>query len=114
LSERPFRHFQWDGKQLRLSCFIQPRASRDEIVGIHDNQLKIRLTSPPVDDAANTRLMNFLAKQFGVTRRQVELISGATSRRKIIIIDRPTKFPREASIRVLDQGSVDRPHSDQL
>lgn len=91
-------HYRWDDTSLLLTCLIQPRASQDEIVGIHDQQLKIRLTSPPVDGKANAQLVAFLAKQFGVAKNKVRLISGESSRRKTLTIETPTKFPERASI----------------
>ena len=98
-------HYRWDGACLRLHCLIQPRASRNEIVGIHDNQLKIRLTSPPVDGLANARLLSFLAKEFGVAKTQVVLISGDTSRRKVVSLNNPKLFPRQTLIQRPDQNT---------
>ena len=98
-------HYRWDRESLWLNCFIQPRASRDEIVGIHDQQLKIRLTSPPVDGKANTQLIVFLAKQFGVVKNKIQLVSGESSRRKILMIDAPTKLPKRALIVALNRDS---------
>jgi uncharacterized protein (TIGR00251 family) len=49
--------------------------------------LKIRLTAPPVDNAANEALVKFLASELGVSRSQVEIVSGHTSREKIVRID---------------------------
>lgn len=98
-------HYRWDGTCLRLRCLIQPRASRNEIIGIHDNRLKIRLTSPPVDGLANARLLSFLAKEFGVTKTQVVLTSGDTSRRKVVSLDNPRQFPRQALIQRPDLNS---------
>lgn len=63
---------------------VQPRASTSELVGELDGALKIRLAAPPVDGAANEELIRWLAKFFGVTRRQISIISGETSKQKII------------------------------
>jgi len=71
---------------ITLSLRIQPRASKNEIVRLENNGLKIRLTAPPVDGAANEALVRFLADQFKVTRSQVEIVSGHTSRDKIVTI----------------------------
>jgi uncharacterized protein (TIGR00251 family) len=49
--------------------------------------LKIRLTAPPVDNSANEALVKFLASELGVSRSQVEIVSGHTSREKIVRID---------------------------
>lgn len=65
---------------------VVPRASKDEIVGIHGDVLKIRLTASPVEGRANKALIAFLADQLGVRKSQVEIVAGATSRRKMIHI----------------------------
>ncbi len=65
---------------------VVPRASRNQIVGEHDGALKIQLTSPPVDGAANAELIKFLAKQFGVSKSDVEIVAGETSKSKRIKI----------------------------
>jgi len=69
-----------------LSLHIQPRASKNEVCGIQGNALKIRLTSPPVDGAANKRCREFLAELFDVPKSAVEIISGETSRHKRVRI----------------------------
>jgi len=66
---------------------LQPRASRNEIAGVHDGALRIRLHAPPVDGAANEALVAFLAERLAVPRRGVRIVTGATSRTKIIEID---------------------------
>lgn len=69
-----------------VSIRIQPRASKNEIMRMDDGRLKIRLTAPPVDGAANEALVKFLADQLKVGRSQVEIVSGHTGREKIIKI----------------------------
>jgi uncharacterized protein (TIGR00251 family) len=70
-----------------LSVRIQPRASKNEIIRREGGGLKIRLTAPPVDGAANEALVRFLSGELGVARSRVEIVSGHTSRDKIIRID---------------------------
>ena len=65
---------------------VVPRASKSEIVGEHDGALKVRIASPPVDGAANAELIKLLAKTFAVSKAQVEIIGGQTSRSKQIKI----------------------------
>ena len=65
---------------------VVPRASRSQIVGEHDGALKIQLTSPPVDGAANAELIKLLAKQFGVSKSDIEIVAGETSKSKRIMI----------------------------
>ena len=69
-----------------LSLHIQPRASKNELCGVQGNALKIRLTSPPVDGAANKLCREFLADLLDVPKSAVEIISGETSRHKRVRI----------------------------
>ncbi len=65
---------------------VVPRASKSEIVGCYDDALKVRIASPPVDGAANAELIKFLAKTFDVSKGEVEILSGETSKTKQIKI----------------------------
>ena len=76
-----------------FNIHVQPRASRDEITGIHGDRIKIRITAPPVDGKANEHLMRFLAIEFKVSKRQVILISGETGRDKRFKIEAPMVIP---------------------
>lgn len=69
-----------------LTVHVQPGAKRTEIVGVHGDALKIRLAAPPVDGKANECLLSFIAGILAVARREVELVSGQTSRRKRVRI----------------------------
>lgn len=70
----------------KISCYIQPKSSKCAIVGIHDDKLKIALTAPPVDGQANAMLIKFLANFFKKPKRDVTIISGESSRNKIVLI----------------------------
>ena len=74
-----------DGK-LTFKVRVVPRASRSEIVGEHDGALRVRLTAPPVEGAANMALVRILARAMGVSPRAVEIISGQSSRTKTVSI----------------------------
>ncbi|WP_066634861.1 DUF167 domain-containing protein [Desulfolucanica intricata] len=63
---------------------VQPRASKDQVSGLYEDAVKIRLAAPPVDGEANKALCNFLAKKLGVSRSQVELVAGQTGRNKLV------------------------------
>lgn len=84
--------YSWQGNSLTLNVRVQPRASRDEIAGVHGQQLKIRLTAPPVDGKANQTLLKFLAKTCGVPIGKVTLLSGETGRNKRVRIENP-RYP---------------------
>lgn len=61
---------------------VLPRSRRDQVVGLHGDALKVRLTAPPVKGKANRALQEFLAGRLGVSRSAVEILSGHTSRHK--------------------------------
>jgi len=94
-SDPPFITVTEDG--VILSVHVQPRASKNQICGIQGEALKIRLTSPPVDGAANKLCREFLADLFGVAKSYVEIISGESSRHKRVkIIGDSAQFNRIA------------------
>jgi len=72
---------------VRLEVYVQPRASRTELAGTHDGMIKIRIAAPAVENAANRALLDFVAQQLGIAKRCVRVISGGTSRRKLLEID---------------------------
>lgn len=96
-SELPFLTTLPNG--LILSVYVQPRASKNQICGIQGEELKIRLTSPPVDGAANKLCREFVAKLFDVAKSSVEIISGETSRHKRLRVtgNHPGQFIRHIS-----------------
>lgn len=71
---------------MKIKIYVQPRASRSEIVGMHGDALKIRLAAPPVDGAANDELVRFIAKTLGTTMSNVRISAGARSRTKTVEI----------------------------
>lgn len=72
-------------KGVTLSCRVQPRASRNALSGIMGDSLKVALTAPPVDGKANAELCRFLADKAGLSRSCVQILSGETSRTKVIL-----------------------------
>jgi len=68
-----------------FDVLVQPRASRNSIAGAHDGALKIRLTAPPVDNAANRMCIKFLAKCLGISKSRLEIIAGHAGRRKQVL-----------------------------
>ncbi|MDD5286566.1 MAG: DUF167 family protein [Desulfuromonadaceae bacterium] len=103
-SDQPLCTVNGDG--IILSLHIQPRASKNEVCGVHDNALKIRLTSPPVDGAANKLCREFLAGIFDVPKSAVEIIAGETSRHKrISICDSDTGRLARVLDRLASQGN---------
>lgn len=84
-----------DGLVLRL--YIQPKASRDSIVGLHGDELKVAITAPPVDGQANAHLVKYLAKQFRVAKSQVIIEKGELGRHKQVKILNPQQIPTEVA-----------------
>lgn len=73
--------------EVYLSIKVRPRAAKTEIVGkMDDDVLKINIAAPPIGGKANIELIKFFAKEFGVTRDCVKIISGAGGRGKLVKI----------------------------
>ena len=72
---------------VRISVYVQPRATRTEIAGMHDGCIKVRLAALPVDGAANAALAKFIAQKLAIAKSRVRVVAGLTSRRKIVQID---------------------------
>ncbi len=73
--------------ETRINVRLQPRASRDEVLGWNEaGALRARVKAPPVAGAANAALIRLLAKQLGIAKSKVTLVSGATTRNKIVEI----------------------------
>jgi|SRR6185369_3368666 uncharacterized protein len=73
-----------EGVTMRLH--LQPRSSRTEICGIQGDELKVRVTAPPVEDAANRLCIEFFAKLFKLPKSAVSIMSGHKSRHKRLFI----------------------------
>lgn len=84
--------YSWDKDDLILKVRLQPRASKDEIIGVQGEWLKVRITAPPLEGKANLHLIRFLAAQFQVSKSQIVLISGQSSREKRLRIRSPTRL----------------------
>lgn len=85
--------WRWRGDLLVLSVRAQPRASRDEVTGEHGGELRVRVAAPPVDDAANRRIVETMARAFGVPRSAVRVAAGAKSRGKTVEVRSPRRYP---------------------
>jgi hypothetical protein len=85
--------YRWLGDDLELRLRVQPRGRRDEFVEAQGDQFRVRIQAPPVDGKANGALCRFLAESFGVSLAQVELLGGAQSRSKRVLIHAPRRLP---------------------
>ena len=80
----PFIKAHADGVYLAVK--LQPRASKNEIGEALGEELKIKVTTPPVDAAANQALVDLLAEKLGCSRGAVKIVKGQTSRHKSVWI----------------------------
>jgi len=71
---------------VRLDLRVMPRASRDEVGGLRDGRLVVRVTAPPVDRAANDAVVALLARTLDVPRRAIRVVIGETARSKTVEI----------------------------
>lgn len=69
---------------VRIPVRVAPRASRAKVLGVHAGALKVALTAPPVDGAANAALIQLLSKRLGVPKGAIAIVSGQHSRDKLI------------------------------
>lgn len=87
------RWLRQEGSDLLLALQVQPRAARDEITGPLGELLRVRITAPPVDGAANEHLRRFMARTFGVPVSRVVLEKGSGARRKLLRIREAGPLP---------------------
>ena len=75
-------------KKDRLYIFlhVQPKSSKNQVVGIYNDRLKIKITSPPVDGAANKAVQVFLSKLLSISKREIIIEAGQASRQKTVSI----------------------------
>ena len=71
---------------LELRLHVQPRAKRCEISGVYGGALKLKVTAPPVDDAANRAILDFFSDLLGISRSCLHIVSGLKSRDKTLRI----------------------------
>lgn len=74
-------------KGVLLQVHVQPRAKKEEIVGLYGEALKIRLTAPPVEGKANEALRKFLARVLKIPKSAVKIVSGTSSRQKGVYLE---------------------------
>ncbi|WP_432280114.1 DUF167 family protein [Shewanella aestuarii] len=78
-----------------LNVYVQPKASRDQVIGIHGDELKVAITAPPVDGKANAHLIKFIAKLFKVAKSDVSLLKGDFGRHKQLQVSAAKLIPAE-------------------
>ncbi len=70
--------------ELVIKVYLQPRSSRNEIVGPYRDGIKVKVTAPPVEGKANEALLRFLAKAWGIAPSQIEIVRGHQAREKTL------------------------------
>ncbi len=65
---------------------VQPNSKKSQVVGIHNDMLKIKIAAPPVDNKANEACLSFLSEWFEIPKSHLELIKGESSRKKLFFI----------------------------
>ena len=70
-----------------LVVHVQPHATKTEAIGWHGDAVKIRVKAPPVAGAANEELVRYLSRAVGVPRAAVRIVSGASTRRKRVVVE---------------------------
>jgi uncharacterized protein (TIGR00251 family) len=88
-----------DDGGIRFDVLVQPRASRARVGPVHGDRIKIAVTAPPVDGEANAAVIEVVAKALGVGRGAVEVIAGASSRRKTLRVRGATRARLEEVLR---------------
>jgi uncharacterized protein len=74
---------------------VQPRSSRNQVVGLHGDALKVKLTAPPVDGAANAACIAFMAETLGLPKSALTIVAGLTGRRKTLAVAcSPARVPQ--------------------
>ncbi|MGB5985443.1 MAG: DUF167 domain-containing protein [Desulfobacterales bacterium] len=90
------RFWKADPGGIDIAAYIQPRSARNQVCGLHDGALKLKISAAPVAGQANQELIRFLSKTLKIAKRQISLRQGHTGRRKLIHIACP--LPEQAGL----------------
>ncbi len=80
-------------KYILLKVYLQPKSSKNEIMGPYRDGIKIKVTAPPVEGKANEALIRFLAKELGILPAQIEILKGHHSREKTLKLSNLNTLP---------------------
>jgi len=73
-------------KSILLKVYLQPKSSKNEVMGLYRDGIKVKVTAPPVEGKANEALIRLLAKEFGISPSSIQIIKGLHSREKTLRI----------------------------
>jgi uncharacterized protein (TIGR00251 family) len=74
-------------RQAKISLRVFPNAARNEVAGFTDGVLRVKIAAPPVEGKANKELIALLARKLGLSKGDLTIIKGYTSRNKVIVIN---------------------------
>lgn len=80
---------------VRIAVQVQPGAKKTEVVGVHDDALKLKLQAPPIEGRANEALVKFLSSELSVPKSAVAITHGHTSKRKLVEVASKGLTPEE-------------------
>jgi len=81
-----------------LKVYLQPKSSKNEIVGPYRDGIKVKVTAPPIEGKANKALIQFLAKEWKLSPSRIEILKGQHSREKTLKITAPGRIDFEGKI----------------
>lgn len=81
-----------------ITLHVQPGSARTELAGLHGDALKLRIGARPVEGAANAAVLEFVAAWLGIARREVKLLRGDKSRRKVVWVPLPADIVAERPV----------------
>ena len=73
-------------QEIILKVYLQPKSSKNEVVGPYRDGIKVKITAPPIEGKANEAVIRFLAKELGVSPSSIEIIRGQHTRQKTLKI----------------------------
>lgn len=85
-----------------VDLLVSPRASKSRVMGLHDERVKVQIAAPPVDGEANEEVVAFFSRALGLPRAQVALQSGATGKRKRLLVRGMTPLEVAARLELVD------------
>ena len=95
---------RWIGEDLELRIHAAPGAKATQVQGLHGESLRVRVCARPVEGAANSALIEFLAAELQVPRTRCVLVSGERSREKRVVVERPPRERTEQLLLAWSQG----------
>ena len=90
----------------RIAVRVQPRASRNELVGYRGDQLRLRVTAPPEGGRANEAVIALLSSALGIPKSRISILRGHTSRNKVVLVEDMPAGEVQRRLRAKSLGSA--------